>query len=423
MTKKITRRDALRIATGSLVATALGAPPAFADAPLDAPSAKSESNSATVEKNESPAPRERVVVKLKPNSDDPNVQAEIVGYEIADYRDDPAVRQYLMEDEDGALRFLAADQIVEKNAAPAISPQEARDGMKERLLARMGKGFDALDAGSFLFVSNAFDGYVEWCARLFERLEKGFDLYAEKTGLKTSRRATPLVAIIFARQSEFIRYASAETPSAEKLAAYYNMQTNRVALYDLSNPQGVASENLRRRSRLVETREILSRPNAAFNVATIVHEATHQLCFNRGVFLRTGPSPLWAAEGMALCFETPNGMATQGGWGFRGSFVKNERMLALYRAYAPRMKDPYRKLVAQEGFYENIEASYAASWALFYYLSKRRERELADYLNVVSQKSPCAVYPSEERLGDFTAIFGDDWDRLTGDVARYMKRL
>ena len=87
------------------------------------------------------------------------------------------------------------------------------------------------------------------------------------------------------------------------------------------------------------------------------------------------------------------------------------------------MKDPYRKLVAQEGFYENIEASYAASWALFYYLSKRRERELADYLNVVSKKSPCAIYPSEERLGDFTAIFGDDWDRLTGDVARYMKRL
>lgn len=419
MTKKITRRDALRIATGSLVATALGAELAFADAPLDATPARSASNS---EKIEPPAPRGRVVVKLKPNAD-PAAKTELVGYEIADYRDDPAVRQYLMEDEDGALRFVASDRIVEKSAAPAISPEEARDGMKERLLTRMGEGFDALDVGSFLFVSNAFDGYVEWCARLFERLEKGFDLYAEKTGLKTTPRETPLVAIIFARQSEFIRYASAETPSAEKLAAYYNMETNRVALYDLSNPQGVGSEHERRRSRLNETREILSRPNAAFNVATIVHEATHQLCFNRGVFLRTGPSPLWAAEGMALCFETPNGMATQGGWGFRGAFVKNERMLSLYRAYAPQMKDPYRKLVAQEGFYENIEASYAASWALFFYLSKRRERELADYLNAVSQKKPCAVYSPQERLDDFTAIFGDDWDRLTGDVARYLKRL
>lgn len=419
MTKKITRRDALRIATGSLVATALGAELAFADAPLEATPARSASNS---EKIEPPAPRERVVVKLKPNAD-PAAKTELVGYEIADYRDDPAVRQYLMEDEDGALRFVASDRIVEKSAAAAISPEEARDGMKERLLTRMGEGFDALDVGSFLFVSNAFDGYVEWCARLFERLEKGFDLYAEKTGLKTTRRETPLVAIIFARQSEFIRYASAETPSAEKLAAYYNMETNRVALYDLSNPQGVGLENERRRSRLNETREILSRPNAAFNVATIVHEATHQLCFNRGVFLRTGPSPLWAAEGMALCFETPNGMATQGGWGFRGAFVKNERMLSLYRAYAPQMKDPYRKLVAQEGFYENIEASYAASWALFYYLSKRRERELADYLNAVSQKKTCAVYSPQERLDDFTAIFGDDWDRLTGDVARYLKRL
>ena len=44
MTKKITRRDALRLAAGSLVATTLGATPAFADAPLDAPSATSASN-------------------------------------------------------------------------------------------------------------------------------------------------------------------------------------------------------------------------------------------------------------------------------------------------------------------------------------------------------------------------------------------
>ena len=419
MTKKITRRAVLRIATGSLAATAFGATSALADAPLAATNA---APAPEPEELETAASLQRVVVKLNASLE-PAAAPEIVGYEIADYRDDPAVRQYLMENEDGALRFIPAERIVEKDFAPAISAQEVRDGMKKRLLARLGMGFDALDVGSFLFVSNAFDGYVEWCARLFERLEKGFDLYATKTGLKTTRCETPLVAIIFARQSEFIQYASAETPSAEKLAAYYNMETNRVALYDLSNPQGVGAEKERRRSRLVETREILSRPNAAFNVATIVHEATHQLCFNRGVFLRTGPTPLWAVEGMALCFETPNGMATQGGWGFRGAFVKNERMLSLYRAYAPKMKDPFRRLVAQESFYENIEASYAASWALFYYLSKRRERALADYLNVVAQKTPCAVYDAQERLDDFAAIFGDDWERLTGDVARYLKRL
>ncbi len=351
--------------------------------------------------------------------------SELVGREIADFRVRAGNGKYMLEDEFGEIRIIPQSNVASVEPAPDSTVEELRKRYEKRLLDEFGEGFQVKTTEHFIFVSDASEGYVDWCGRLFESLEEGFRLYARRNGIELTDRGEPLIVVVFARQTEFIRYASVETGSPDKLAAYYNMQTNRVALYDLSNVEGtgVSASSRRRRSTLVETREILSRPNAAFNVATIVHEATHQIAFNRGVFLRTGPVALWAAEGLSLVFETPNGHATQGGWGFRGSFPKNERMINLFRSKIDSMEDPFRTIVAQENFYQNLEGSYAASWALFYYLYKKNPNALAKYMSHIASKSPCVVYPAQDRLKDFEEFFGDDWEKTTAAVKRYVKRL
>ena len=354
--------------------------------------------------------------------------SELVGREIADFRVRAGNGKYMLEDEFGEIRIIPQSNVASVEPAPDASVEELRKRYEERLLDEFGEGFQVKKTEHFIFVSDASEGYVDWCGRLFESLEEGFRLYARRNGIELTDRGEPLIVVVFARQAEFIRYASVETGAPDKLAAYYNMQTNRVALYDLSNVEGVegvgvSSPSRRRRSTLVETREILSRPNAAFNVATVVHEATHQIAFNRGVFLRTGPIALWAAEGLSLVFETPNGHATQGGWGFRGTFPKNERMINLFRAKIDSVEDPFRTIVAQENFYQNLEASYAASWALFYYLYKKNPSALAKYMRHIASKNPCTVYSPQDRLKDFEEFFGDDWEKTTAAVKRYVKRL
>lgn len=359
----------------------------------------------------------------------------LLGREIADYRLQNGAGRYVFEEELGELLILENAWLESVEDAPEPELDALRSDLAERLRAEFGPGFETLSTERYLFVHNVSDAYVDWCARLFEKVADAFDKYAVKSKLPTAERVEPMVVVIFATQRQFFEYAARETPSPDKLAAYYNMQTNRVALYDLSGAESSRSaavaadaEPERRRRAFQETKEFLSRPNAAFNVATIVHEASHQVAFNRGLFLRTGPFPFWAVEGLALTFETPNGRASQGGWNFTGSFPKNERLLERFRRYAAttRQRDPLRSLVAAQNIgdaREDVEGFYAASWALFYYLYKRRPNELAAYLRETAAKPPFVAYPAADRIADFEKHFGDDWEKLTENLLRFVRRL
>jgi len=359
----------------------------------------------------------------------------LLGREIADYRLQNGAGRYVFEEELGELLILENAWLESVEDAPEPELDALRSDLAKRLRAEFGPGFETLSTERYLFVHNVSDAYVDWCARLFEKVADAFDKYAVKSKLPTTERVEPMVVVIFATQRQFFEYAARETPSPDKLAAYYNMQTNRVALYDLSGAESSRSaavaddaEPERRRRAFQETKEFLSRPNAAFNVATIVHEASHQVAFNRGLFLRTGPFPFWAVEGLALTFETPNGRASQGGWNFTGSFPKNERLLERFRQYAAttRQRDPLRSLVAAQNIgdaRDDVEGFYAASWALFYYLYKRRPNELAAYLRETAAKPAFVAYPAADRIADFEKHFGDDWEKLTENLLRFVRRL
>ena len=77
----------------------------------------------------------------------------------------------------------------------------------------------------------------------------------------------------------------------------------------------------------------LSQPEAAKTVATIVHEATHQIAFICGLHRRYADIPLWVSEGVAVYFETPD-LGSSKGWSTIGAV--NRARLLTFRAYSQR---------------------------------------------------------------------------------------
>lgn len=351
-----------------------------------------------------------------------------VGREIADYRTVSGQGKYLMEDERGFLRFIPGDGIVSIDDAPDTTLGELRKAMTEELHEEFGEEFSVKISEHYIFVYNASDGYAEWCMGLFDSLSEGFERFATRNGFELNSRVEPMVVVIFASKYDFVQFASQKSETgkgADQIAAYYNLQSNRVVLYDLSQTEGTDSAETRRKSKYLESKEFLSRPNAEFNVATIVHEATHQIAYNRGVFQRPGPFALWAVEGLSLLFETPNGRASQGGWGYRTSFPTNDRQLRFFRNFASSTKnrDPLRETITQELMTKDLQGYYGTSWALFYYFYKKKPKALAEYITAVSKRPPGTLYTKEERIADFEEHFGDDWDKLTDSLLRFVKRL
>src|SRR5262249_47151910 len=155
------------------------------------------------------------------------------------------------------------------------------------------------------------------------------------------------------------------------IIGYYNLKTNRMTMYDLTGVEAGGLGNDRNASARIN--QILSQPGAERTVATIVHEATHQLAFNSGLQVRFADVPFWLSEGIAIYFETPNLESTKG-WRNIGSV--NRYNLVNFRNYLPR-REPgsLEKLLSDDKRFRDPMAgsdAYAEAWALTYFMLQTR---------------------------------------------------
>jgi hypothetical protein len=159
-------------------------------------------------------------------------------------------------------------------------------------------------------------------------------------------------------------------------------------------------------------------------VATIVHEATHQIAFNTGLQTRFADIPLWLSEGLAVYFETPD---LQSAKGWRGIGAVNASRLAKFREYRQtRPAGSLRTLIADDKRLRDARAAldaYAEAWALNYYLLQTHPREYLAYLQTLSAKQPLMWDDPETRLREFQNAFGQDLDQLDADFLRHMDKL
>ncbi|MFO0013328.1 MAG: DUF1570 domain-containing protein [Planctomycetota bacterium] len=321
---------------------------------------------------------------------------------------------------DGGNPELAIASIQEVEGP--LPPCDAAE-LAERIKGLMPQGTKSIQTEHFVVCYNTTDVYARWNANLYERMYIGMRRFWKEKGIEVQEPRFPMVALIFGTRDEYLEYAKRDFRGAESTSGYYTQTTNRLATFDLTGIEGMLPPGAKvQREELIT--EIFSRPQAERQVATILHEASHQIAFNTGVQKRLGDYPLWVSEGMATFFESPD-FSSSSGWGGTGKV--NRFNLANLRRYAPqRPEDSLVKLLSDDKLLrqgETATAAYAESWGLTFFLIKRRPKQYVEYLKLLKDRPIGQPADPKQRLADFKQCFGEDLDKLNKEFIRFIGTL
>ena len=143
-------------------------------------------------------------------------------------------------------------------------------------------------------------------------------------------------------------------------------------------------------------------------MATIVHEATHQIAFNCGLHTRLSDCPLWFSEGIAdVSSRRPTCRAAKG-WGGIGGVnrVAAGAVPELPAAAAGRLAGN-AAVATTSGSATRASASTPTPrpGRLTYFLIQQHPKQYVAYLQTLSAKKPLVWDDAEARLGEFRAGF------------------
>lgn len=326
----------------------------------------------------------------------------------------------LVQDARGVLWAITPDEIVSRDSDAIPFIPADHDEMGERLLKEFPDGFRIHKTAHYVVCYNTSPAYAQWCGALYERLLLAFRTYWKNRGFKLHDPEMPLVALVFDSQRSYAAYAKPELGDAtSKIIGYYSPQSNRVVMYDLT---GSEVGGRRRGSTADHINRLLMRPGAERTVATVIHEATHQIAFNCGLQTRYADIPLWISEGMAIYFETPD-LRSSKGWRKFGD-VNHVRLSDFRRYLRNRPNDSLATLISNDDRFRDprrADAAYAEAWALNYFLIRKRPKDYLAYMKVLSEKRPLRYDDPKDRQMLFKECFGDDVEKLNTEFLRYMR--
>lgn len=329
----------------------------------------------------------------------------------------------LFQSNDGATWAIDSDQLIERREdATEFAPLSA-DEVAERVLAELPDGFQVHKTNHYVICYDTSRVFAQWAGALFERLFMAFTNYWERKGFEVVQPEFPLVAVIFADRNAYMKFAEPELgAAAPAVAGYYSIRTNRITTFDLTGIETIRQPG-DRRATASQINAMLARPKAERTVATIVHEATHQIAFNCGLQTRYSDIPLWVSEGVAVYFETPD-LSSRSGWRNIGGV--NWHRYEGFRRYLPkRPSDSLASLITSDDKLRDPQTAgdaYSEAWALTYFLIRQRPREFHAYMRLLSEKPRLGRDEPEQRLEEFTRIFGS-LDELDVEFLRYMNKV
>ena len=328
----------------------------------------------------------------------------------------------LLESRDGRLWNVTPKQLQKREATDEEFKPLSAEQLGEQLAREVAEfgiktPTQVVVTKHYVICSTAGKVYAEWCGSLFERLHDAFHEDWKAAGLELREAEFPLPAIVLKDRTEFAEFATKhDRPDAAQAPGYFSEPTNRVILFDLTaGPKAVPAKTAGDIRRKVEA--------SAFNVATMIHEATHQIAFNSGMHTRYADNPRWLTEGMAMFFEVPD-LDSRVGWKTIGRV--NTPRLKDYRetARSPRELLSLTELIrSDESFLkaEQSRAAYSESWALTFFLLKTRREDAVVYLKSVQRKPRLIADSANDRIGEFQTAFGEI-DSLERDWKKWMAR-
>lgn len=322
----------------------------------------------------------------------------------------------------GRIWFVKPEQIVERVESSIDAIPATFEQMKAQLLEELPEGFRVYKTKHYLIAYQTELVYAKWLAQLYEgRLYRVFEVFWQRRKkFELHDPKFPLVVIVFKSEEEYQRYVDRDLGPGQEMPAYYNFQSNRVAMYDLTLGGRRPGEKIS--NRRIE--EVLRSPAAIYQVATIIHEATHQLIFNRGIQTRFADTPLWLNEGLAMFFEAPD-VKNQRGWQ-RAGLVFDQRLTRFRNSLRNRPANAIKVLITDDDRLRDPTTAldgYAEAWAFSHFLLNRRSKQFVQYLQELSRKEPLSTADDQQRLAEFKKHLGDDFDKLEKDFLKYIGKL
>lgn len=330
----------------------------------------------------------------------------------------------LLVSPDGTLWSAPPEDVVSHEHDDEPMRPLTADEMGRHLLGELPQGFDVHQTQRYVICYNTSHAYAQWCGALFERLYKAFNNFWSRRGFDLHEPEFPLAALVFADQKSYADYARREIAGgAGSIVGCYSLRSNRMMMYDLTGVEALRRPG-DRRTNPAQVEQMLARPEAERTVATVVHEATHQIAFNCGLQTRYADVPLWFSEGIAIYFETPD-LNSAKGWRTIGAV--NQVRLAGFREYLSKSRpaDSLLTLLSTDERCRDPKRmgdAYAEAWALNYFLLRQRPQQYLAYVKRLSEKKPLLWDDAAERLRDFRQAFGD-LGALDADFLRQIGKL
>lgn len=324
---------------------------------------------------------------------------------------------------DGILWPLPKEEIVSRKSDDKPFVPLAAGEIAKRLTAELPAGFKIHQTQNYLICYNTSPSYAQWVGGLFERLHKAFYNYWTRRGIEMRPPQFPLVALVFDSKSSYAQHARAELGDATgSIIGYYSLKTNRMTMYDLTGVEEFGGGG--RATTAARVNQILSQPGAERTVATIVHEATHQLAFNSGLQVRYADIPMWVSEGLAIYFETPD-LESKTGWRNIGG-VNRVNLVNYRKAAADGKLASLQTLLSDDKQFRDpatAATAYAQAWALNYYLLKTHSDEYVRYLQAQAAQAPLVTIEPAERLKQFQDALGGDMTTIEAEFQRFMRNV
>ena len=363
------------------------------------------------------APPERMLEKI--TFDDDGKSRTISGRVVVKAQDGGL----LVQERDGRLWTVTAEVLEKRVTTTKPFRPEGVDELGKRLAAELDKsvspGFHVTRTRHYTIVSSADPRFARWTGRLFERLRTAFVGYWKGRGVELSEPEFPLVAIVLKDRAQFAKFIRVDVKlDPTSSTGYYSILSNRIVLYDIARIPGQPPA-----ATAVEIQRRLSTAPQA--IATVVHEAAHQIAYNCGLNQRLADNPLWLVEGMAVFFETPD-LRSRSGWRTVGKV--NLPRLARFTDFVRRRRRPgsLRSLVRSDRRFREGESeadAYAEAWALNYFLLRTRKDQYVTFLQKLAAQSPLTPADETRRLSEFKAVFGGDMEKFDREFIRYMSRI
>jgi hypothetical protein len=331
----------------------------------------------------------------------------------------------------GRLERIQTGQIRSFKVVSERFPAATAAEQRSQLRTEFAKDYE-ISVGSHYVVCGP-KGKVNGYRSLFQDVYRSVERYYRVHGFRTSAPETPLVAVVFATQTEFAQYCRKDqVPWSAGLRGYYSLRSNRIIMFDSGiEPESRTSSldggvrlnpSFRNSSAsLISGRQDVS----ATTASTIVHEATHQIGYNIGIHSRVTQTPTWVVEGLATVLEAP-GVRNGGSNSAQKTELNSERLNWFQNQYRSRYRsgDMASLVATDEMFGSKTLDAYSLAWSLTYFLNENpaRSQQFAGYLQAISARGPGKKYSATERISDFHAAFGDI-SQLEVELLRFMDRL